>query len=135
MGMTILQIGLMGLATQFAVLWAFVSISQTNFAATGKPVVVVFGIVALTLVLWFGVTRVKKRSHLLALPLVMALGYLVAFFTLGRFVFRGLLSGATGSVDYAGSIFRVGCVLLVIYAVATALIYLLARLLRQITRR
>lgn len=130
--MGVLPFGLIGLATQIALLGAFVSISRTRFASTGKPIVVVAAFIALSVLLWFGIDRARKMTHILALPLILTLGYLVAFYVLGFFVFRGLLAG--GSAAYIGSVFRVGCALLAMYSIATGLVYLLARSLKKQVR-
>jgi hypothetical protein len=124
--------GLIGLVTQLALLGAFVSISRTSFATTGKSVVVVAAFIALSLLLWFGVDRARKMTHILALPLILTLGYLVAFHVLGFFAFRSLLRDADGSAAYIGSIFRVGCAVLAMCSIATGLVYLLARSLRRV---
>jgi hypothetical protein len=129
--MNLLILGTIGLVTQFALLATFVSISRSGFASTGKPVVLVVAVVALGLIIWSGVKRARKITHVLALPLVLALGYLVAFYSLGLIAFPGLLSDATRSSDYIGSVLRVGTALLVIYAVATGLLYLFAKSLHR----
>jgi hypothetical protein len=129
--MSVLMFGLIGLATQLALLAIFISVSRSAFASTGKPIVLVVAFVALSLIIWSAVNRTKKVTHVLALPPVLALGYLIAFYLLGLIAFPGLLSEATTSSDYIGSVLRVGCALLVIYATATGVLYLFAKSLRR----
>ena len=116
--------GIFGLLVQGAGLTAFVLVSRSSFAAVGKPAIIVIAGLAICTLLWEGVCRSKGILTVCLMPLLLAVGYDVAFHLLGMLGFPGLLSDARQPwLDYGLSILHVTITLLILYGLATALFF------------
>ena len=131
--MKLFLFGIFGLLVQGAGLAAFMLVSRSSVAGVGKPAtIVITGLVICTL-LWEGVRRSRGILALCLLPVVLALGYVVAFHLLGMLGFPGLLSDARQPwLDYLLSLLHVTGTLLVLYGLTTALFFAISRGFRKI---
>lgn len=131
--MKLVSFGIFGLLIQGAGLAAFMVVSRSSVATLGKPaVIVITGLVVCTL-LWEGVRRSKGILSACLLPVMLALGYTVAFHLLGVLGFPGLLSDAKQPwFDYSLSVLRVTGTLLVLYGLLTVLFFAINRGFRRI---
>jgi hypothetical protein len=119
------RFGIAGVVLQGIFLAAFILISRTSIAAMGKPVVIGLALICMVVLLWQGVKEAQTRATLFRLPLLLALGYIIAFHVVGVLGFRGLLRDWDFSADYLMSVLRVTIIVFVLYAIGTALLYLL----------
>jgi len=125
--MKLIRFGIAGFLIQIGALWAFILISRTDYAPFGKPLVIVLAIVALGTLLWHEVRKTPSYAPLCLLPLVLSLGYLVAFHLLGLIGFRGLMKDLQFDIDYLWSILGVLVTVSLLYGIATTALALLAR--------
>jgi len=125
--------GILGLLVQGMGLAAFMLVSRSNDATSGKLTVVVITGLAVCTLLWEGVRRSKGILGVCLLPVLLTLGYVVAIHLLGVFGFPGLLKDAWPPWhDYLLSVLYVSGILLAIYGVATLLFFAVSRGFRRI---
>lgn len=123
---------LVGVVLQGFFLVAFILISRSPVAGPGKPVVVLLALLSVALLLWHGVRRTADVRSLWLLPVVLAVGYVVAFHVVGALGFPGLLSSLDAPFGaYLWSVLRVTVALLVPYGIATALLAVVSRALQR----
>jgi len=123
--------GIAGTVLQSLCLAAFILISRTSFAQGGKLVVIGLTIVSVVMLLWYGVRRVKTRLNLFLLPVLLALGYSIAFHLVGVLGFHGLLMDWDISTDYFMSVLRVTSMVFAMYSIVTAVLYLVNRAIQK----
>jgi hypothetical protein len=125
---------IVGLVLQGVGLTAFIVVSRSSFASLGEPVVIGVAGLAVCALLWEGVRKSKGLLALCPLPVLLALGYDVAFHLLGVMGFPGLLSDASQPwLDYFLSVLHVTGILIVAYGLVTALFFALSRGFRKTT--
>jgi hypothetical protein len=131
--MKLLWFGILGLAIQGVGLAAFMLVSHSSDATLGKLTVVIITGLAVCALLWEGVRRSKGLLGVWLLPVLLTLGYVVAFHLLGVLGFPGLLSDAWPPwLDYFLGVLYVSGVLMAIYGLATLLFLAVNRGFRRI---
>jgi hypothetical protein len=128
--------GVLGLLVQGVSLAAFMLVSRSSVAAVGKPAIIVIAGLVICTLLWEGVRRSKGILAFCLLPVLLALGYDVAFHLLGVLGFPGLLSDSRQPwLDYVLPLLHVTVTLLILYGLATALFFVISRGFRRIRPR
>jgi hypothetical protein len=131
--MKLFWFGILGLLVQGTGLAAFMLVSRSSDAMVGKITVVVIVGLAVCTLLWEGVRRSKGILTVCALPFLLTLSYVLAIHLLGMLGFPGLLRDAWPPwLDYFLSVLRMSGDLLVMYGLATALLFAMSRALRKI---
>ena len=125
--MILIRFGIAGFLIQIGALWAFILISRTDYAPYGKPLVIALVILVLGTLLWHEVRKTPGCGRFCLLPLVLSLGYLVAFHLLDLIGFRGLMKDLQFDIDYLWSILRALATVSFLYGIATLAFALLAR--------
>jgi hypothetical protein len=85
------QFAILGTILQGAFLIAFILVSRGRFAGVGKPLVITLACLSVTLILGVGVRNAKDSTSLCLLPVMLAVGYVIAFHLVGEIGFPGLL--------------------------------------------
>lgn len=130
--MRLFLFGILGLFVQGMGLAAFVVASRSSVANFGKPAIIAITGIAVCTLLWEGVRRSKGFLAVCSLPLMLAIGYGIAFYLVGFFGFSGLLRGAGGaSFDYLLSFLQVVGFLFFLYSVGTTLFFAVNRGFRK----
>ena len=131
--MKIFWFGILGLLVQGVGLAAFMLVSRSSDATLGKLTVVVITGLAVCTLLWGGVRRSKGILVVCLLPVLLTLGYVVAFHLLGVLGFPGLLKDAWPPwLDYFLEVMYVSGILLAIYGLTTLLFFAVNRGFRRI---
>ncbi len=131
--MKLLSFGILGLFVQGAGLAAFMVVSRSSLAPLGKPIVIVITGLAVCTLLWEGVRRSRGILAVCLLPVVLALGYVVAFHLLGLLGFPSLLADARQPwLDYLLPLLHVTGTLFVLYGLATPGFFAINRGFRRI---
>ena len=131
--MKLLTSGILGVVLQGACLVAFVLTSRTSFADTRKPLVITLACLVVVLLLWRGVRNASNPASLCLLPVMLAVGYVVAFHLAGEVGFPGLLRDVHSPYsEYLGSVSRVTAILFFLYGIVTVLLFALKQ---SISRR
>lgn len=131
--MKLFWFGILGLLVQGMGLAAFMLVSRSSDATLGKLAVVVITGLAVCTLLWEGVRRSMGILAVCPLPVLLTLGYVVAFHLLGVLGFPGLLKDAWPPwLDYLLSVLYVSGILLAIYGLATLLFFAVNRGFRRI---
>jgi hypothetical protein len=126
--MKIVQFSIFSVVLQGLLLSAFILVSRTTFAELGKPVVICLAFLSVGLLLWQGVRRASDFKSLCLLPVILAIGYVLAFHLVGEFFFPGLLRDVyLPHGAYLWSVLRVTLVLFLGYGIATAISAVLSR--------
>lgn len=126
--MKLIQLGIFGIILQSVCLILFILISRTAFADLGKPIVITLSGLSVGFLLWSGVRNASGPTSLCLLPLVFAIGYIIAFHLVGLIGYRGLMRDIHPPYgDYLWSVLRVAVVLLVVYSIVTALLFAFKR--------
>ena len=126
--MKLFWFGILGLLFQGAGLAAFILVSRFSDSTLGKLIVVAITGLAVCTVLWEGVRRSKGIPAACLLPILLTLGYVVAFHVLGILGFTGLLNDAWPPwLDYFLSVLRGGGILMAMYGLATLLFLAVSR--------
>lgn len=115
--MRIARWSVIGFILQATLLVAFIYASRLDEVMFGKPIVIAFAVGAMGLLLWRA-ARVTLRLELIAICASLAVGYMVAFHSVGFLWFPGLLKDLDGlSWAYIRSIVAVAGVLFAVYTV------------------
>lgn len=122
--MKIIIRGIYGIALQAVCLIAFIEISRTSVAEAGKPLVVFFSMLSVLLFIWSWLKNENKKSVLLLIPAVLAIGYIIAFHLVGLIAFPSLLADAGLSIGYLISLFSVTLVVFGCCLIAAGGLYL-----------
>jgi hypothetical protein len=131
--MKLFWFGILGLLVQGVGLAAFMLVSRFSDVTLGKLSVVVITGLAISALLWEGVRRSTRILAVCALPVLLTLGYAVAFHLLGVLGFPGLLKDAWPPwIDYFLSVLYVSGNLLVLYGLATMLLFAVSKGFRRI---
>jgi hypothetical protein len=126
--MKLVQFSIFGMILQSVCLIAFILISRTTLADLGKPIVISLACLGVAFLLWRGVRNASGPTSLCLLPVVLAVGYIVAFHLVGIIGFRGLMRDIHPPYgEYLWSVLRVAVVLLVVYSIVTALLFAFKR--------
>jgi hypothetical protein len=128
--MKAIRFAVVGLVVQALGLASFILISRTSVAAVGKPAVIGLMLTGIALLLWREIKQAKTPVTLLQFPVLLALGYAIAFHLVGAVGFRGLVRDVEFSGDYLLSVLSTTGVVFVVYAIAAALLYFLDKMLR-----
>ena len=113
-------------------LMAFSLIASTSLAAVGKPVAIVSTFLGMALLLWLGVKNAQTIGTVFLLPILFALGYIIAFYLVGVFGFHGFLNDFDlSSAGYIKSVLSVFVAVFVLYAAGAVLLYLLNKALQS----
>jgi hypothetical protein len=119
-------------AWQAACLEGFILISRSRFSDAGKGIVIGIAVLGIALFLWRGIKSASSLASICFLPIILALGYILAFNLVGKMAFPGMLSYAHYStLDTIEALLRVTTNLLFFYVAATALFSVLIWLLRK----
>jgi hypothetical protein len=119
--MKIIWFGILGVIVQGIGLWAFILISPSSISQIGKPAVIALFLSSIILLLWWGI-RHSAGWQVLCLPVLLAIGYLVAFHALGA-LFKGLLRDISAPYFvYRVSLLRVFGILTLLYGFATGIL-------------
>jgi hypothetical protein len=130
--MKLFWFSILGLLVQGVGLAAFMLVSRSSDAASGKLTVVVITGLAVCTLLWEGVRRSKGILTVCTLPFLLTLSYVAAFHLLGLLGFPGLLSDAWPPwLDYFLSVLYVSGILLAMYGLATLLFFAVNRVFRR----
>jgi hypothetical protein len=127
--MKLVRFGIAGMILQGLGVAAFILICRTNVAAVGKPAVVGLTMVAVAMLLWFAIKQAKTWVVLLQLPVLLAIGYSIAFHLVGLLGFRGLLRDTEFSPDYLLSVLGTTGILLVLYIIGATFLYFVDKIL------
>lgn len=126
--MKLVQFSIFGIILQAVCLIAFILISRTTFADLGKPIVISAGCLSVGFLLWRGVRNASGPTSLCLLPVVLAVGYTIAFHLVGAIGFPGLMRDIHPPYgEYVLSVLRVALALLLAYGIITALLFTLTR--------
>ena len=126
--MKLVQFGIFGIILQAVCLIAFILISRTTFAHLGEPIVISVGCLSVGFLLWRGVRNASGATSLCLFPIVLAVGYTIAFHLVGAIGFPGLMRDIYPPYgEYLWSVLRVTVVLLLVYGIITALLFTLTR--------
>jgi hypothetical protein len=115
--------GILGVVLQAVCLIAFIEVSRTSIAGIGKPLVVLLSVLSVLLFLWNWLKN-EKRRIILWIPVLLAVGYSIAFHLVGLVGFPGLLADISLSADYAKSVLSVTAIMFGCYSIATGFLYL-----------
>jgi ABC-type enterochelin transport system permease subunit len=124
--------GMFGIVLQAVCLIAFIEVSRTSVAEIGKPLIAIISALSMSLFLWGWLRNEERRRVQLLMPVLLAVGYSIAFHLVGLVAFPGLLADADWSTDYAKSVLSVTAVMFGCYSIATGfLCFLLKRKLKM----
>jgi hypothetical protein len=122
--MKLVTFSIFGIILQGVWLVAFILISRTTFADLGKPIVISIACLSVAFLLWRGVRSTNSPTSLCLLPVVLAIGYIIAFHLVGMIGFPGLIRDIhTPYSEYLWSLLRVAVVLLFVYGAVTTLLF------------
>ena len=129
--MNAIKFGVTGVVLQGLFLAFFILVSRSAIAVFGKPAIVGLAAIGMTFMLWQGVRKAKTLTSLLILPVLLSIGYVIAFHLTGVLGFSGLLRDWAFSVDYLFSNIRIIVIVFVIYVIDTLILYLCANFSRK----
>jgi len=129
--MRILRFGVVGVLVQAAALAAFILVSRSSWARTGKPLVMSLAVLAIGLVLWREIRCSSGIASLFWLPVVLSFGWLLAVEALGAVAFPGLLTDSHWDIDYLFDSVRILVDLTIVYGIATIALFVLHRGMRR----
>jgi hypothetical protein len=87
---------------------AFIVAARIDSSNLGKPVIITVGFASVTLLLWHALRDATHNNAVLVCPLLLALGYVIAFNVLGLLAFPSLLRDVAASLtDYLWSLVKV----------------------------
>jgi hypothetical protein len=127
----LIQLAVLGVSLEGFWLAMYIVVSSTNPSESSKTTILISAALSLVVLIYYSVTRLKRKRDLVLLLLILSFGYVGAFHLLGLLFFRGLLSDADLSFEYMRSLLGVAVVLLAIYLLVALVLYWLNALSRR----
>lgn len=126
-------IGLLAVVIQCVGLSAFLVISTAlSEGRLGGRIVIALTVFSMACLLWYGVRVTKTLRERILLPILCAMGYVIAYLLLGLTFFHGLMNGLAASpASYAKAVLSVLLVVCVLYAAGTVLFSFASRLIAE----
>jgi hypothetical protein len=119
----LIRLAVLGISLEGFWLAMFIFVSSTSPSEATKATVMIAAGVSLVALIYCAVTRLAKKTDVVLLLTIVSLGYIGAFHLIGLLFFRGLLSEADLSFEYARSLLGTTVVLLAIYLLVALVIY------------
>jgi hypothetical protein len=132
--MKLIKLSLAGALVQAICLALFVLVSRTRVATIGKPVVIGIAIAGIVYIIWRAATKLGNWPSLCLFPVLLGLGYIIAFNLVVAGGFRGLLQQVYApDWDYFWMEIDIACLLTALYGIITALLFTVHKVLQRRT--
>jgi hypothetical protein len=119
----LIWLAVLGISLEGFWLAMFICVSSTSPSEATKDIVIISAGVSLAALIYCAVTRLAKKTDVVLLLIIVSVGYIGAFHLLGLLFFRGLLSDADLSFEYARSLLGITVVLLAMYLLVALVFY------------